>query len=379
MRQVVVLGIGQTKFGKFPGVRYDVFGAEAAKRAIEDAGIEPKDIQVAYGSRLNGGLTTAQDILRHVGITEIEMINTENACGSGISGAHCLWKDIAAGFYDIGIAVGAETLTEIPKGTLASPSNIDGFLGQSMPSYFALKARRFLDCRGATPEDLAYPSYKNHKNATMNPYAQYQKEFTIEEIVNSRMIADPITLYESCPATDGAAAVILCSEEYARRYTTKMIRIASSKIFSGGYEDPTRDILFDEPVFKLANKAYEAAGIGPEDLDLVELHDAFSPEEIWSYESLGLCPFGEAIPFMRSGAVDIGGKCAVNPSGGLLALGHPAGASGIRVICEITAHLRGEAGGRQQPGAKVGMAEMIGGYVAGLTAPAAGGIMILNR
>lgn len=379
MRQVVVLGIGQTQFGRFKGVRYDVLGAQAAKAAIADAGIDPKEIQVAYGSRVNAGLTTIQDCLRHVGITEIEMINTENACGSGISGAHCLWKDIAYGVYDVGIVVGAETLSEIPKGTLASPRDIDGILGQSMPSYFALKARRFLDCRGATAEDLAYPSYKNHKNATMNPYAQYKKELTIEEIVNSRMISDPVTLLECCPSSDGAAAVILCSEEFARKYTTRMIRIASSTIFSGGYEDPQRDILFDEPVYKLAQKAYKAAGIGPEDLDLVELHDAFSPEEIWSYESLGLCPFGEAIPYMRKGTFDIGGKCAVNPSGGLLSLGHPAGASGVRVICEVAQHLRGEAGGRQQEGAKVGMAQMIGGYVAGLTAPAAGGIMILNR
>lgn len=238
MRQVVVLGIGQTQLGKFPGTRFDQLGAEAARSAILDAGIRPDQIQVAYGSGIHNPLTSAQDILRHVGITEIEMINVENACGSGISAAHLLWKDIATGFYDVGIAVGAETLTEAKKGTLFTPANIDGSLGMSMPTYFALKARRLMECRGVTMEDLAYPSYKNHKNAAMNPYAQYKSQLSIEESVNSRMIADPITLLECCPATDGAAAVILCSEEFARKYTTRMIRIASSTIFSGGYGIP---------------------------------------------------------------------------------------------------------------------------------------------
>lgn len=379
MSRVVVLGIGQSQFGKFKELTAAQLGTQAAKAAISDAGIEAKAIQVVYGSSVLGDPTLAQTIMKDVGVTEVEMNNVENACGSGISAANLLYRDIANGVYDIGIAVGTESMTRsLSGGGVLSPPDLDGKLGQSMPTYFALIARRLME-QGATMEDLAFPTVKNHKNACLNPYAMYKKEISVEEAVQSRMVADPITLLECCPYTDGAAAVIMCSEEVARRYTTKPIFVASSVISSGCYDDPDIDILEAPSIRRLAAKAYNDAGIGPEDLNVVELHDAFSPEEIWTYEALGLCPRGEAIPFMRSGATSIGGKLPVNPSGGLLSLGHPMGASGVRVICEIALHLRGDAGARQTPNAKVGMAEMIGGYVGGLAAPVAGGIQILTK
>jgi benzoylsuccinyl-CoA thiolase BbsB subunit len=382
MRDVVVLGVGQSVFGKQPNFVADELGAQAAIRAIEDAGIDPRDIQVAYGSRAYDANTTAQLILERTGITRIEMNNVENACASGSTAVHLLWRDIAYGIYDIGIAVGVETMTTSSlAGKLIAPGkkDLNGLLGASMPSHFALIGRRLMETRGATMEDLAYPSVKNHRNACMNPAAQYQKRLTTEEIVNSRMVSDPLTLLQCCPFTDGAAAVVLCSEAVAKRHTTKLVKIASSVIMSGDYETADQDITKFEMVERLAKAAYEKAGIGPEDLDLIELHDAFSPEEICTYESLGICAPGDAISFMRSGATDIGGKIPVNPSGGLLSLGHPLGASGVRVVCEITLHLRGEAGERQIPHAKMGMAEMVGGYITGIIPPVAGGIQILKK
>lgn len=381
MRNVVVLGIGQSRFGKFKDLTATELGTEAALAAIADAGIDPRELQVAYGARAVDGSTTVQDILKNVGVTQIEMNNIENACGSGISAVNLLWRDIANGVYDVGIAIGTEAMTTSSlAGKLlgANKDDINGQVGMTMPGYFALMARRFMDATGATAEDLAYPSWKNHKNGCLNPYAMYKKEFTIEQIVNSRMISDPITLYECCPTTDGAAAVIYCTEEFARKYTSKLVKVAASKLVSSCYEDPNADITGFAMPKKLAKAVYEMAGIGPEDVDCVELHDAFSPEEIWAYSDLGLCREEDVLSFMRAGSAEIGGRCAVNASGGLLSLGHPLGASGVRVVCEIALQLRGQAGAHQVPGAKVGLAQMMGGFLSGVQAPIAAGIQILT-
>jgi len=383
MRDVVVLGVGQTMFGKLPNSTVDELGSQAAKKAIEDAGIDPRGIQIAYSARAVDAQVNAQSILKRIGITRIEMHNVENACASGSTAVHLLWKDIAYGIYDMGIVIGVETMTTSSlAGRLIPPSGKDDLnrlVGETMPSSFALIGRRLMETRGATREDLAYPSVKNHRNACMNPVAQYKKPFTVEEIINSKMVCDPLTLFQCCPFTDGSAAVVLCSEAVAKRHTTKLIKIASSVIMSGDYETADEEITRFSTVERLSNAAYEKAGIGPKDLDLIELHDAFSPEEICAYEALGICNPGDGISFMRSGATEIGGKIPVNPSGGLLSLGHPLGASGTRVVCEVTLHLRGEAGERQIRGAKVGMAEMVGGYIAGMTNPVAGGIQILKN
>lgn len=381
MREVAVLGIGQSQFGKFPEKTVAELGREAVQAAIKDAGIRPKDVQVAYTSRLYDVMVTGQAVLKEVGITDIEMTNVENACAGGSTSVRGIWKDIAFGLYDIGIAIGVESMTTSPiAGRLIPPDkdDLDGQLGLTMPTLFALLARRQMDEHGATLEDFAQVSVKNHHHGCLNPMAQYKKEFTVEEVLNSRMIVDPITLLMCCPNTDGAAAVIMTSMDVARKYTTNPVKVAASVLLSGDYTYKQNDITSSPLGTKAAQMAYEMAGIGPEDLDVVELHEAFAPEEILRYEDLGLCKPGKGVELLRSKDTWIGGRIPVNPSGGLLALGHPLSASGVRIMCEITQHLRGQAGERQTPDAKVGLAHMLGGVVAGLEAGACG-IHILAR
>jgi benzoylsuccinyl-CoA thiolase BbsB subunit len=248
----------------------------------------------------------------------------------------------------------------------------------TMPGMFAMVARRQMSL-GATVEDFALVSVKNHHNGCLNPAAQYKKEFTIEDILKSRMIADPITLLMCCPNTDGAAAAILCSMDVARKYTTKPVRVLGSALCSADYKYVQEDICASPVGVKVALQAYEMAGVDPKDIDLVEMHDAFANEEILRYEDLMLCKRGEGLDLLRSGATAIGGRIPVNPSGGLLALGHPLSASGVRTVCEVVLHLRGQAGARQTPDAKVGLAQMLGGLVTNLEHGATAGIHILAR
>ncbi|MBU2546883.1 MAG: thiolase family protein [Proteobacteria bacterium] len=381
MREVAVLGVGQSQFGKLPERSVTDLGREAAMAAIKDSGLKPKDIQVAYTARIVEPMVTGQTILKEVGVTDIEMINVENACAGGSTAVRGLWKDIAAGFYDVGIAIGVESMTTSTFARQLIPpakDDLDGQLGLTMPGIFALLARRQMDEHGATLEDFAQVSVKNHHHGCLNPMAQYQKEFTVEEVLASRMIVDPITLLMCCPNTDGAAAVIMCSMDVARKHTTNPIKVAGSVLLSADYTYRQDDITRSPLGGKAARMAYEMSGVGPEDLDLVELHEAFAPEEILRYEDLGLCKPGQGVDLLRSGATWVGGKIPVNPSGGLLALGHPLSASGVRTVCEVALHLRGQAGKRQTPEAKVGLAHMLGGAVAGLEAGACG-IHILTR
>jgi len=381
MRDVAILGIGQSQFGKFPEKSISQLGHQAVTEAIKEAGIKPKEIQVAYTSRLYLDMITGQNILKDIGITDIEMINVENACAGGSTAVRCLWKDIAVGLYDIGIATGVESMTTSPIARKLIPpakDDLDGQMGLTMPSYFALIARRLMEKYGAVKEDFAQVSVKNHRHGCLNPRAQYQKEFTIEEVLNSRIIAEPITLLECCPNTDGAAAVILCSMDVARKHTTNPVKIVASALLSGDYFFKKEDLTSFSMGKKTAQKAYEMAGIGPEDLDVIELHDAFACEEIVHYEDLGICRPGEGIELLRAGDTSLGGRIPVNLSGGLLSLGHPLSASGVRVVCELTLQLRGQAGKRQKPGAKVGLAQMLGGMANGLEAGACG-INILTR
>ncbi|MBM3141492.1 MAG: thiolase family protein [Chloroflexi bacterium] len=381
MREVAVIGVGQSTFGKFPQRSVVELGREAVLAALNDASVSPKDIQVAYASRLYDVGTMAQAILKEVGISGLEMVNVENACAGGATAFRGVWKDIATGLYDIGIAIGVESMTTSPIARKLIPpakDDLEGQLGLTMPGIFAILARRQMHEYGATLEDFAMISVKNHHHGCLNPFAQYRKEFTVEEILNSRMICDPITLLQCCPNTDGAAAAILCSMKIAKRYTTKPIKVIGSALLSGDYTYLQKDITISPLGSKTAKMAYEMAGVGPEDIDVVELHDAFANEEMLRYEELGLCKPGEGVRLVREKATWVGGKTPVNPSGGLLALGHPLSASGVRNIAEIVWHLRGQAGDRQTPNAKIGLAHMLGGAVAGLEAGACG-IHILAR
>ena len=381
MRDVYIIGVGQSRFGKFTDKTPQDLGREAVKEALQDSGVNPKSLQVGYACRQVDGITTAQGIYKGFGMADIEMMNTENACAGGSSAARCLYKDIAFGLYDVGIAVGTDSMsTSNLAGKLLTTrdGDLNGNLGMTMPGMFGMIARRMMETRGYTAEDMAYVSVKNHRHGALNPKAHYRKPLSMEEVLNSRMIADPITLLQCCPQTDGAAAVIMASAEVARKYTTKLVQLAASALSAGSYIDNDYDPTTMRTEGRLAREVYEKAGIGPQDLDVIELHDAFSCEELIHYEELGLCTAEEGLGFLRSGATELGGKIPVNPSGGLLSLGHPLGASGVRVLAEITLQLRGDAGEKQVANAKVGLAQMVGGSEAGLEIGAAS-LSILKR
>jgi len=279
-----------------------------------------------------------------------------------------LWKDVATGIVDVGIALGADSVTlnhvagkPIPQFEYES----EGILGVAMPSVFALATRRLMKTQGATIQDFAQVSVKAHDAGALNPAAQSCQRITIEQVVDSRMIADPITMLQCSPSTDGAAAIILCSASFARRYTTKLIHIVASVVQAGDGLVEGKNLTSIGFGYQAARHAYELAGVGPYDLDVVEIHDGFACEEILHYEDLELCPRGEGIALLRSGATSLGGRIPVNPSGGLLSLGHSPSASGVRNICEVALHLRDEAGERQTPNAMVGLAQMLGGSADG--------------
>ena len=381
MRQVAIIGVGSTVFGKFQQKALFELGSEAVWAALKDGGVNPKDIQFAHYANLYGGMVEGQAALRDAGITNIEITNIENACVGGATSFRRAWLDIASGLYDIGIAVGAESMTTSPiAGKLITPAkgDVSGELGMNTMAKFALSQRRYMEVSGVSLEQIARVSVKNHHNGCFNPYSQYHKEFSVEDILKSRLICDPITQLQSCSTTDGAAAAILVSLNLAKKYTTKPIIIAASVIQSGDYAFRWKDITFSDMTYQAANKAYRMAGIGPEDISLCELHDAFAVNELQHYVELGFCRRGEEVRLLEDGVTGLNGRLPVNPSGGLLSKGHPLSATGVAQIAEIVWQLRGQAGSNQITHAKVGLAHTLGGEVADLEAGAVG-VHILKR
>jgi benzoylsuccinyl-CoA thiolase BbsB subunit len=368
-KEVAIIGVGSTIFGKLPERLPYQLGAEAAQAALKDAGVNPRDIQFGYCANLYGGMVIGQAALGETGITDIELTNVENACTGGATALRKAWWDIASGLYDIGIVVGVESMTTSPiAGKLIPPAkgDITGELGMNMVAKFALSQRRYMDVFGVSLEQIARVSVKNHRHGCLNPYSQYRKELTVAEIVNSRPICEPITLLQCCPATDGAAAVILASGDLARKYTRRPVFIAASVLKSGDYSFRWEDVTFSDMTSKCANSAYEMAGLGPEDIDVCELHDAFAVNELMHYVELGFCQRGEEVLLLEDGVTELGGRIPVNVSGGLLSKGHPVSASGVAQIVELVWQLRGDAVGRQVDGAKVALAHVIGGEATGL-------------
>jgi benzoylsuccinyl-CoA thiolase BbsB subunit len=378
LRRVAVIGVGMSKFCKQPEKTQIELGTEACLAAIKDAGISPSAIEVVYTANIISKGCVGQEIGSKCGIVNREMVRVENGCAGGSTAIRETFYAIATGRFDIGLAMGTESMTRnIARGPMAT-DDIDGQSGLSMPGWAAFSMRHYMKKYGVGIEPFAQASVKNHHNGTMNPYSMYQREYSMEEILQSRMVCDPLTMYMICPVTDGAAAVIMCAEEKVAQFTTHPIWLAGTGLATGGYTYFWKEIDVSDMGEKATREAYEMAGIGPEDVDLVELHDAFAATELPNIEDMLLCPRGEAAHLMMEGAFDIGGKLPVNPSGGLLAQGHPLSASGVRQICEITWHLRGQAGKRQVEGAKVGVAHMEGGVVTGLQGGACG-INILTR
>jgi acetyl-CoA acetyltransferase len=353
-----------TKFGRFPEKTVQRIAAEAVIDAIKDAGIRMKDIEMVYSG---GEGMRGQQIMKEVGMTGVPCSNIQNACATGSTAFREAYFAIACGACDIALAVGSEQMGKaglLGAGRLGGGMSPEGVLGSGlMPSVFGMNYMQHMRKYGSTLEQLAKISVKNHKNGCYNPRSQYQIMLTVEDVLNSRMISYPHTLYMCCPTGDGGAAAILCSMDKARQYTTKPVKIAGSGLASDPY-GPRNLALADinTTTRNAAKQAYEQAGLGPEDLDLVELHDCFAGPELLHYENLGLCAEGEGGRMIDEGLVEIGGKIPVNVSGGLLAKGHPISATGVANICEIVWQLRGEAQtqDRQIPNAKVGLAHTVG-------------------
>jgi acetyl-CoA acetyltransferase len=372
MRDVYIIGAGMTQFGKHLERSLRDLGREACLLAFQDAGIEPKEVEAGYcgnalAPAIQGETGVGQNVFWEVGISGIPIVNVENACASGSTALREGWMAVAGGFYDVVMVTGVEKAV-MPKGTMLNvgAGELETKLGEVFPGYFATIAQKHMERYGTTREQMAQVSVKNHIHGALNPYAQFQKKFTLEEVLKSPMIADPLTLFSCCPNSDGAAALILCSKERAIKLNGRAIRIAASVLATGTYENQ-RDITNWDVEIRAAQQAYKMASLGPEDLDVVEVHDAFTICEILHYEGLGLCPLGEGGRLIEERATELGGRIPVNPSGGLLSKGHPVGASGVAQVVEIVWHLRGQAGERQVQGAKVGLADMMGGNKEGDT------------
>jgi len=367
MSQANIIGVGMTRFGKYPDSHLADIAWPAVKSALADAGVEPGAIQAAYCGSALGGMMVGQSILARIGMTGIPITNVENACSSSSTALQQAVMAVRAGKYDTVLVIGAEKLTALGGGTL--PLNDDDWeasQGMVMPALYAMRAMRYMHDYGLTREQLALVSVKNRANGAMNPDAQMQKPVTVEEVLASRPVADPFTLLQCCPTGDGAAAIIVASDKAAKKYAGKRaIRVLASDLTSGRFTPGFRDMTSPEITVRGSAEAYEEAGVGPQDINLAEVHDAFSIAELIYYEAFGFCARGEAGAFIESGASAINGKVAVNPSGGLLAKGHPVGATGAAQVVEVVRQLRGECGARQVPNAKVGLTHATGGGLAG--------------
>jgi benzoylsuccinyl-CoA thiolase BbsB subunit len=366
MTGVSVIGVGIVPFGKYPDRTITDIGWPAVKSAIRDAAIEPKRIQAVYSGTARGGAMVGQRIMGRIGLAGLPIVNVENACSSSSSALHQAILAVKSGAYDIMLAIGVEKLTKFGGGTL--PLDEDDWevaLGLTMPALYAMRAQRYMHERGVTPEQLALVSVKNRKNGALNPDAQMRKEVTVAEVLGSRMIAEPFTLLQCCPTGDGAAAIILASDKVARQFRSDPISVRASHLTSGKFMSGFRDMTSPEITVRGARECFEEAGLGQRDIHVAEVHDAFSIAELLYYEAFDFCPRGEGAAFLESGATALGGALPVNPSGGLLAKGHPVGATGAAQVVEIVRQLRGEAGKRQVQGAKVGLTHATGGGISG--------------
>ena len=366
MREVAIIGAGLVPFGKYPKKTLADIAWPAVKQAIQDSGIKKNEIGAAYCGTALGGMMAGQRILKIVGLTGLPIINIENACSSSSTAFREAWIAVAAGIYDAALVIGVEKLTKFGGGTLPlEKEDWEVAHGLVMPALYAMRARRYMHEYGLTEDQLAMVSVKARKHGGLNPDAQFRDPVTIEQVKQARPVADPMTLFHCCPSGDGAAAVVICSAKKARQYTTSPVRVLGSEINSGNYMTGYRDMTSPEITVRGAKQLYEEAGIGPEDVDLAEVHDAFAIAELLYYEALGFCARGDAAKLLEDGETSLGGRIPVNSSGGLLAKGHPIGATGVAQIVEIVRQLRGQCGDRQVEGAKVGLTHCTGGGISG--------------
>lgn len=358
--RVVVLGVGLHRFGRFPDKTVEDLTREASLAALEDAGIAFKEVEAGFAAKVTQtGIGLGQRVFGELGQHGIPVTNVEVACASSSRGILLAADLIAGGIYDCVMVIGVEKM-ERGMLTVSGPGSYNAQMGMGLlPGLYAMMAQRHMHLYGTKPEHFAQVSVKAHRNGCLNPYAQYQKEMTLEEVLSSRMIADPITLYQCCPTTDGASAVILASERKARQHTTRPVFLTAWAAGTPVYR-PGEAALSEGPTEMLAKKVYERSGLTPDDVDVAQVHDAFTPGEILTIEELGFVPKGEGGPFVWEGGTEITGRKPVNTDGGLLSRGHPMGATGGAMVTEITRQLRGQAGPRQVANAKVGMVHNAG-------------------
>lgn len=390
----MIAGVGMTRFGRHLDEGLKAIGAEAVRAALADAGIEAHELQAAFVGNAAAGLVTGQEcirgqvILRGMGIGRIPVVNVENACASASTALHQACAMVSAGYYDTVLALGVEKLYHLDKrksfaafsgavdvemlapllaalqqgGAAAGADAGGGGAGEKRSMFmdiYAAAARAHMERYGTTAEQFAAIAAKNSVHGSLNPRAQFRDVLTIADVLAAPTIAPPLTRPMCSPIGDGAAAVIVTSDRKARGNGRPAVRVVASVLHSGW------DHGADEPgtVELCAREAYEEAGIGPRDVDVVECHDASAPAELMAYESLGLCGKGEGGAFVDSGATRLGGRVPVNTSGGLLRKGHPVGATGIAQIVELTEQLQGRSGDRQVADAKIGLAHNGGGAI----------------
>jgi acetyl-CoA acetyltransferase len=371
MREVSIIGVGMTRFGKWMDRSLEDLGREAIWNAIDDANVPAQDIQVAYvGNGLAPQLTElkgtiGQHVLTQAGLFGIPIINVENACSSGSTSLRGAFLEVGSGNCDVALALGVEKLfcgdTARSAAAMAQGTSL-AKLGFMFVGLYSMQLRRWVEKTGVTKEQFAKVAVKNSYNGSLNPYAQFRKPLTVEEVLGSRVVAEPLTQFMCSTMGDGAAAAIVCAKDLAHKYTSKpLVNIAACELVSGTFTFPDEE---HEPITKRAAvRAFEKAGIGPEDVGVAEVHDGMAPAELLLYEELGFCKEGEAGSMIDEGRTSLKGRIPVNPSGGLAAKGHPVGATGLAQIAEIVWQLRGEAGERQVTNnPRIGLTENAGGW-----------------
>jgi acetyl-CoA acyltransferase len=372
MREVFITGVGMTPFGRFPEKSLEELGRAAILGALADAKVSQRDVEVVYAGHARTGRLHGREngvgqlCCWSAGIRDIPVSSVGNFCASGSTALRETWIAVGSGLYDVGLALGVEKLSSRPEGGQPLTSDgmeLEGRLGFTPPAFFALMAHRYMAETGCSPETLAKVAVKNRSHAAHNPLAQYRQPLSVEEVLASPMVADPLTRFSCCPTSDGGAAVVLMSRDAVNRFHVRRpVRVLSSALTSGGYR--ADDLAHLEIDRRAARQAYETAGVGPEDVDVAEVHDAFTISEIVHYEDLGLCAPGDGAHLVETGQTALGGRIPVSTSGGLLSRGHPLGATGISQAIEISTQLRCEAGARQVPGARIGLVHCVGGFIA---------------
>jgi acetyl-CoA C-acetyltransferase len=374
MRRVAVIGVGVTKFGLHDRTSAELF-AEAAQDALTDAGVPAPAVQALYYGNVVGGETehqlhTGPQAASVLGIPSVPTTRFETACASSHAAFRHAVMEIGAGVSDVVLVGGAERVLNVSTAesteyfAYASDAVWEQPLGLTFPGVFALIARAHMEKYGTTEAQMAAVAVKNHRHGALNPKAQFQKQITIDQVLRSAYVADPLKLYDCCPFSDGGAALVLASEDVARRHRKPVWVLGSAAASDWMLLGDKRDLSRVPATERAAAAAYRQAGIGPRDVDVVELHDCFTIAEIVATEGLGLFEPGAGGRAAEAGRTSLGGEIPVNPSGGLKAKGHPIGATGAAQIAEIVTQIRGEAGPRQVDGAKTGLTHTLGGNTA---------------